>query len=164
MTYSWDTAEFASCPDECGTADSNQTRAVTCMSSDGNTTTDVSRCVGTMPAETRACAGTEACVTYSWDAWLPTVGWQRGRVAAFPTCDTKYSMRTCDSASTIQTRTVACVGSDGSIAADETSCAGARPAESNTCPAAEACMVTRAYRGLGQAASGSLLVAVLLAL
>jgi hypothetical protein len=171
VNYSWDAATFPSCPDECGTPDSNQTRAVTCMGSDGNVAMDASRCMGTMPTETQACAGTEACVNYSWNAWLQEpfvdpstiVGWQPGQVAAFPACDTKYSPSTCDSTSTSQTRTVACVGSDG-IAADETSCTGVKPAESNACPAAEACLLTRAYRGLGQAASGSLLVAVLLAL
>lgn len=65
-----------------------------------------------------------ACVTYSWDA------------PAFPECPTA-----CGAAETTQSRAVACLGSDGSLAdvLPEAACTEEMPTESQTCPAAAAC-------------------------
>merc|ERR1711871_797604 len=115
------TAAFPACPTACGSAESTQTRAVTCQDQDGVTAADASSCTDTQPSATNTCAATAAC-SYSWAA------------AAFPACPTA-----CGSAESTQTRAVTCQDQDGATAADASSCTDTQPSATNMCSSTSQC-------------------------
>jgi hypothetical protein len=108
--YSWQTGSYGAPASACGAT--VQTRAVTCRRSDGTTVADASCDASTRPSTTQPATDYSTC-TYDWSA---------GAYGAWST--------TCGSAS--QSRTVACVSSDGRTVADGYCGAATRPASSQS--------------------------------
>ena len=61
-TYAWAYEPFQECATACGQPESEQTRSITCMDSDGSVINDAS-CDGETPAITQVCPATSACVS-----------------------------------------------------------------------------------------------------
>ena len=113
LTYSWSTGSWGICTGECGTNQGTKTRAVTCISSEGNLVSD-SNCSGTKPATTSACTESE-CDLYEWNA------------GAWSSCSGE-----CGSNNGIKTRTVVCKSSLGSTVSGAF-CSSSKPVTSTTC-------------------------------
>jgi hypothetical protein len=114
--YNWTTGAWTPPSTTCG--DATATRAVQCLDESGATAPDAS-CAGPRPDATRSSHETSGC-TFAWTAG--DFG------AAQPACG-----------ATVQTRTVACVRSDGAPAADDSCDASARPSASRPATDVSAC-------------------------
>jgi hypothetical protein len=129
VTYTWYADVFATCPEQCGMAESTLTRTVICLGSDGSTAASEALCDGTKPGGTASCPATDECVTYDWTV---TTSWSP---AACPDA-------TCGTVETVQTRNVECVDNSGNRVSDvwaTVRCSGAMPSSVNVCVATPDC-------------------------
>jgi hypothetical protein len=126
IVYDWFAPDFPSCPTACRLPASSQSRAATCLGSDGSTAPRRSLCNGTEPVATNACAATPNCtdsVTFDWFA------------PRFPACPTA-----CDMPASVHHREVDCIGNDGSMATSFANCTGVMPTAVQHCNATASCV------------------------
>ena len=113
--YVWSVGAYGAPSTTCG--DATATRSVQCLDDTGAVAPDA-RCAGPRPDATRATHETSGCTT----------GWTTGSFgAAQPACGT-----------TVQTRYVACVRSDG-VQISDSACDGPRPSSTQTATDYSAC-------------------------
>ena len=115
VTYRWAAEEFEPCPEDCGHEAALQSRAVTCVGSDGSVLAPeaaAAHCPEDPPVARQACEATAPCVSWAWVATPP----------AFPRCPTA-----CGQNASVQERSVVCRGSTGVVTEDNTKCGATRP-------------------------------------
>ena len=141
----WTAEPFADCPTSCGLAATPLGREVLCADpADESIHVEEARCnFDDKPATGRMCDATEPCVTYAWQA------------EEFAACASA-----CGRPSTALTRTVACMGDDGTVAADAASCTGPKPPDSRQCDATEACDPQQILAALSSANSSAVVAEI----
>lgn len=125
-SFGWTTGSYGPAESACGA--STQTRSVTCVRGDGVTVEDA-QCGGTKPDATQPATSYSAC-TFAW-----TIG--------------DYSDPSTTCGTSTQTRSVTCQRSDGTVAANEGSCATTKPSTTQTTSQISGCSYAWTASGFG---------------
>ena len=119
-TWQVSSDELGPCPEpQCGQEETTHTRVVFCV--DSGEVVDDDACPEDKPPSSLTCPATAACIEYSWQA------------DDFGPCNTA-----CDTPAEELSRSVRCVGDDGSEG-DSSSCTGAKPADTLRCEPSAPC-------------------------